>query len=458
MDLQPELWGLNKTDEGNLMIGACNAVELADEYGTPLYVVNETRLRENYDNFFKAFASRYSKVEVYYSYKTNCIPGVLEVLHKSGAKAEVISGYELWLALRLGISPGSIVFNGPNKTDEELETAIRHGVKLIIADSLVEIERINRIAGELGLKANLGIRVCPGVVPKGMNPFTATGSRKSQFGVDLETGEAFNAFKKAAAATHINLLAMHCNIGSGVKDAGAYAKALWKMLRLTGKVKGELGKDIQYLDVGGGYGTPGHYDMTGIDLLLYQVMNKMPSPPQPRNCPSIDDFAQVITETVSRGCSKYGLAQPTLVFEPGRRLTGDSQVLLLRVGGIKERTGVGSLVITDGGMVSTSLMFFAEYHKVFVANKMNAVNTKKYNVFGRVCTTADVLYKGIKLPILDEQDVLAVMDTGAYFVSTGNNFAYPRPPILIVKDGKVRVIRERENYEDLVRKDIINSS
>lgn len=457
MDLQPELWGLNKTGEGHLIIGGCDAVELADEYGTPLYVVNEKRLQENYDYFFKAFQSRYPHIEVFYSYKTNCIPGVLEVLHKRGAKAEVISGYELWLALKLGISPDSIVFNGPNKSVEELETAIRHGIKLIMADSIAEIERIDRIAGKLALKANLGIRVCPGVVPKGMNPFTATGSRKSQFGVDLEAGEAFNAYKKAVTATNINLLAMHCNIGSGVKDAEAYAKALRKMLRLAGEVKGNLNKDIQYLDVGGGYGTPGHYDMTGLALLMYQVMNKMPSPPQPDDCPSFDDFAQVITETVKQGCNEYGLVQPTLILEPGRRLTGDSQVLLLRVGGIKERAGVGSLVITDGGMVSTSLMFFAEYHKVFVANKMNAANTKKYNVFGRVCTTADLLYKGITLPSLDERDVLAVMDTGAYFISTSSNFAYPRPPVLMVKDGNVRVIREREKYDDLVRKDIINS-
>jgi len=458
MDLQPELWGLNKTDEGHLMIGGCDAVDLADEFGTPLYVVNETRLRENYNRFFKAFSSRYPQVEVYYSYKTNCIPGVLEILHTSGAKAEVISGYELWLALRLGVSPQSIVFNGPNKTHEELETAIRNGIKLVIADSLVEIERIDRIAGELGLTANLGIRVCPNVVPKGMNPFTATGSRKSQFGVDLETGEAFNAFEKAAAATHIDLLAMHCMIGSGIKDAEAYAKALRKMLKLAGKVKAELGKDIQYLDVGGGYGIPGHYDMTGIDLLLYQVLSKMPSPPKPSTCPSIDDFAQVITESITQGCNQYNLVQPILILEPGRRITGDAQVLLLRVGGIKERSGVGSLVITDGGMVSTSLMLFAEYHKVFVANKMNAVNMKKYNVFGRVCTTADLLYKGIKLPILDDQDILAVMDTGAYFVSTTSNFAYPRPPVLMVKDGKVKVIRERESYDDLIRKDAIHSS
>jgi diaminopimelate decarboxylase len=458
MDLQPELWGLNKTGEGHLLIGGCDAVELADEYGTPLYAVNETRLRENYTNFFKAFASRYPHVEVYYSYKTNCIPGVLEVLHNCGAKAEVISGYELWVALRLGIHPDSIVFNGPNKTNEELETAIRNGIKLIIADSLVEIERIDRIAGELGLKANLGIRVCPNVVPKGMNPFTATGSRKSQFGVDLETGEAFTAFKKATGATHIDLLAMHCMIGSGIKDAKAYAKALTKMFKLAGKVKAELGKDIQYLDVGGGYGTPGHYDMTGIDLLLYQVLNKMPSPPQPRTCPSVDDFARVITESVRQGCTQYSLVQPTLILEPGRRITGDGQVLLLRVGGIKERSGIGSLVITDGGMISTSLMLFAEYHKVFVANKMNAVNMRKYNVFGRVCTTADLLYKGIKLPVLDERDVLAVMDTGAYFVSTSSNFAYPRPPVVMVKDGKASVIREREHYDDLISKDVIHSS
>lgn len=454
MDLRPELWSLNMNDKGHLMIGGCDAVELADEYGTPLYAINETRLQENYDRFCRAFASRYPKVEVYYSYKTNCIPGVLQVLHERGAKAEVISGYELWLALKLGINPDSIVFNGPNKTDEELATAIRHSVKLINVDSIAEIERVDRIAGQLGLRANLGIRVCPGVVPKGMNPFTATGSRKAQFGVDLKTGEAFKAFERAAAANNVNLLAMHCHIGSGVKDAGSYAQAVRKMLMLAGEVKSKLGRDIEYLDLGGGFGTPGHHDMTGLDLLLYQVMNRLPSP-QPSNCPSIEDFAQIISETVDKGCSEYGLAQPTLILEPGRRITGDSQVLLLKVGGIKARPGVAKFVITDGGMMSTSLMLFAEYHKVYAANKMDATNDTEYVICGRLCASADLLYKGIKLPRLAENDVLAVMDTGAYFVGTSSNFAYPRPPVLMAKDGKGRVIREREEFEDLIRKDTI---
>lgn len=455
MELRPDLWGLNTSDKGHLMIGSCDAVELADEYGTPLYVINETHLKENYDRFYRAFASRYPKVEVYYSYKTNCIPVVLQALHERGAKAEVISGYELWLALKLGISPDSIVFNGPNKTDEELATAIRHGVKLINVDSIAEIERIDQIAGELDLKANLGIRICPGVVPKGMNPFTATGSRKAHFGLDLKTGEAFKAFEKAASATNINLLAMHCHIGSGVKDAGAYAQAVTKMLRLAGEVKSKLGKDIEYLDLGGGFGTPGHHDITGLQLLLYQVINRMPAPPQPSNCPSIEDFARIITETVDKQCREYSLAQPTLILEPGRRITGDSQVLLLKVGRIKERPGVAKFVITDGGMLSTSLMLFAEYHKVFTANKMDATSDTEYVIFGRLCASADLLYKGIKLPRLAENDVLAVMDTGAYFVSTSNNFAYPRPPVVMAKDGEVRVIREGESFEDLIRKDVV---
>jgi diaminopimelate decarboxylase len=453
MDLRPELWGLSTNDKGHLMIGGYDAVELADEYSTPLYAINETRLQENYERFYRAFASRYSKVEVYYSYKTNCIPGVLQVLHERGAKAEVISGYELWLAPKLGMNPDSIVFNGPNKTDEELATAIRHRVKLINVDSIAEIERVDRIAGELGLKANLGIRVCLGVVPKGMNPFTATGSRKAQFGVDLKTGEAFGAFEKAVAANNVKLLAMHSHIGSGVKDAGAYAQAVRKMLRLAGEVKSKLGKDIEYLDVGGGFGTPGHHDITGFENLLYLVINRMPAPSS--TCPSIEDFAQIISETVDRVRREYGLAQPTLILEPGRRITGDSQVLLLKVGGIKKRPGVAKFVITDGGMMSTSPMLLAEYHKVFVANKMDAINDIEYAIFGRLCASADLLYKGIKLPRLAENDVLAVMDTGAYFVGTSNNFAYPRPPVLMAKDGKVRVIRERESFEDLVRKDMM---
>jgi len=456
MDLKPEVWGLHKNRKGHLEIEGCDTVELAAEYGTPLYLVNELRLRENYYRFYNAFTSRYTpKVEVHYSYKTNCIPGVLNVLHECGARAEVISGYELWLALRLGISPDAIIFNGPNKTGEELETAIRHGIKLIIADSITEIERINDIAARLGIKANAGIRVCPGVVPKGMNPFTATGSRKSQFGVDFESGEALAAFKKAAASPNINLLAMHCNIGSGIKEAEAYTRALKKMLKLAAEVKQKTGIEMKYLDTGGGFGTPGHYDMAGLDLLLYQVIDRMPSPPQPEKCPRFEDFARMITDTIKEGCSEYNLAQPVLILEPGRSITGDTQVLLLRVAAIKERPGVGSLVITDGGMVSTSLMLFAEYHKVFVANKMNAASDKIYSIYGRVCTTADLLYKNIKLPSLEVDDILAVMDTGAYFTSTSSNFAYPRPSVLMVKYRKARVIREREEYEDLIRKDIL---
>ena len=453
MDLYPELWGLNVNDNDHLVICGCDTVELADEYGTPLYIVNEERLRENYDRISKAFESRYSNVDVYYSYKTNCVPGVLKVLHESGVKAEVISGYELWTALKLGVSPDSIIFNGPNKKDEELITAIKHGIKLINADSLSEIERISQIAGELRTKANVGIRICPNIVPKGMNPGTATGSKKSHFGVDLETGEALEAYEIAASAKNINLLGMHCHIGSGVKDAESYVKASEKLLKLASEVKDKLHIDIQYLDLGGGYGTPCHQDMSSLQFLSYLIFNKMPSTPNPQNCPTIDHFAQRIIETIQTCCKKYGLSEPNLILEPGRYLTGDTQVLLLRVGGIKEKKGIGKYVLTDGGMFSTSLMVWVEYHKIFIANRMSAEDYEKYNIFGRVCTTADWLYKGIKLPKLELNDLLAVMDTGAYFIATSSNFSYPRPPILMVKDGSKHIIREGESYDDLIQKD-----
>lgn len=453
MDLNPELWGLNVNNKDHLVIGGCDTVELADEYGTPLYIVNEERLRENYNRINTAFKSRYSNVDVYYSYKTNCIPGVLKVLHESGVKAEVISGYELWTALKLGVPPDSIIFNGPNKTDEELVTAIKHRIKLINADSLSEIERINQIAAELGTKANVGIRICPSIVPKGMNPGTATGSKKSHFGVDLETSEALEAFEKAAKANNINLLGMHCHIGSGVKDTKSYVKATEKLLKLAAEIKNKLQIDIQHLDLGGGYGTPCHQDMSSLQFLSYLIFNKMPSTPNPENCPTIDHFAQKITQTIKKCCEKYDLSEPNLILEPGRYITGDTQVLLLRVGGIKEKKDIGKYALTDGGMFSTSFMVWVEYHKIFIANKMSAEDYEKYMIFGRVCTTADWLYKGIKLPKLERNDVLAVMDTGAYFIATSSNFSYPRPPILMVKNGKTQLIREGESYDDLIRKD-----
>jgi diaminopimelate decarboxylase len=453
LGLQPELWGLNVNDKDHLVIGNCDTIKLVDEYGTPLYIVNKERLRENYNRINTAFKSRYSNVDVYYSYKTNCIPAVLEVLHESGAKAEVISGYELWLALKLGVSPNSIIFNGPNKTDDELLTAIKHEIKLINADSISEIERINKIAGKLGTKANVGIRICPSIVPKGMNPGTATGSKKSHFGVDLESGEALEAFEKAAKANNINLLGMHCHIGSGVKDTKSYVKAAQKLLKLAAEIRNNLQVDIQYLDLGGGYGTPCHQDMSGFQFLSYLIFNRLPPTPNPESCPTIDDFAHKITQKIKESCKEYDLSEPNLILEPGRYLTGDTQVLLLRVGGIKERKGMAKYVLTDGGMFSTSLMVWVEYHKVFVANKMSAEDSEKYMIFGRVCTTADWLYKNMKLPKLEKNDVLAVMDTGAYFTATSSNFSYPRPPILMVKDGKAQIIREAESYDDLIRKD-----
>jgi diaminopimelate decarboxylase len=453
LDLRPELWGLNVNDKDHLVIGGCDTIELADEYGTPLYIVHEERLRENYVRINTAFKSRYSEVEIYYSYKTNCIPAVLEVLHESGAKAEVISGYELWLALKLGVHPDSIIFNGPNKTDNELLTAIKHGIKLINADSISEIARINQIADKLGTKANVGVRICPGIVPKGMNPGTATGSKKSHFGVDLESGEALEAFEKAAKANNINILGMHCHIGSGVKDTKPYMKAVEKMLKLAAEIKNKLQVDVQYLDLGGGYGTPCHQDMSGLQFLSYLIFNRMPTTPSPESTPTIDHFAEKITQTIKNCCREYDLTEPNLIIEPGRYLTGDTQVLLLRVGGIKERKGLTKYVLTDGGMFSTSLMVWVEYHKVFVANKMSAEDYEKYMIFGRVCTTADWLYKNIKLSKLEINDVLAVMDTGAYFIPTSSNFSYPRPPILMVKDRKAQIIREGESYDDLIRKD-----
>jgi diaminopimelate decarboxylase len=156
--LSPELWGLSVNEKNHLTVGDADAVELAEKYGTPVYIVNEERLRQNYNRFYKAFKSRYPNFEVSYSYKTNCIPGVLNVLHEIGAKAEVISGYELWLAQRLSVTQDSIIFNGPNKTSEELTTAIKQGIKLINADSLSEIESIDRISAGLGLIQGLSQR------------------------------------------------------------------------------------------------------------------------------------------------------------------------------------------------------------------------------------------------------------------------------------------------------------
>lgn len=431
------MWGLETNENGYLMVGGCNSAELAREYGTPLHVVDRNRLIANYYSFNESFKAFTTNVEVFYSYKTNTIPGVLRVLHQQGAGAEVVSPYELWLALTLGVTPDRIIYNGICKPDEALRTAIAKEIKLINIDSFGEIQRIEKISEELGKSPRVGLRVHTGV------------GGTDQFGFRIESGEAFQGFKQCARAKHLKVCGMHTHLGSGLKDVYKYVAAIKIMLRLAKDIKEKLGIDIEYFDLGGGFGVPTVRSFGTLEYMFYWTLGRFPKAPKAEDCPPISRFAKHIVDHLNEGCTMYNLKNPILHLEPGRAITSNAQILLIEVGEIKHKHDKIKTVIVNGSR-NIAYPVIWEYHEVFLANKMSERNEEIYRIAGPACYKEDLLYSYKKLPRLEEGDILAVMDAGAYFILFSQDFNIPQPPVVIVSNGKHGLIRQRESYQYMV--------
>ena len=434
-------WGFEVNEKDCLVMGGCDSLKLAGEFGTPLHVIDKNRLLSAYDKFVSAFNNQPLDVETFYSYKTNCLPGILQILHKEGAGAEVISHYELWLAIKLGVEPEKIVFNGPNKSPDSLRLAVQHDIKLVNIDSMNEILMIEKIASELGKRASVGVRVKP---PVGW---------KAQFGFDIESGEAFQAYETLKRSEYFDVKAMHVHIGTGIKNPGTYVKAVEQMLYFAKLLKEKLNIEIKYLDIGGGFGVSTVKNFSRIGGKLYSYFNNVPKIFLERGISSIENFSREITGSVLRSCRKFNLSEPVLIVEPGRFITSSAQVLLLTIGVLKKAGGNRNVAITDGSKVTMAYPVSFEYHEAFIANRMSRKRDRKYRITGNLCTPADVLFRNKKLPEVKEGDILAVMDTGAYFISFSNNFAFPRPPAVLVSEGKSTLIRSRESFEHLIALD-----
>ncbi len=432
-------WGMTVSPEGELCWDGCSLVALAREHGTPLYVVSRSRLEKNYRGFLGAFASRYPKVEVGYSYKTNPLPGVIKALHEFGASAEVISHFELWLALQLGVAPDNIMLNGPGKSDAALELAVERGIRLINVDNLDEIAKIDRLAAHFGRKQQIGVRVVTSV------------GWSAQFGLSIETGAAREAFQRMKAAQHLVPCSLHAHLGTGIRDAQVYFRAVGEILAFARQMRDEFGIDMRYLDLGGGFGVPTVRPLTQQDVRLlengYSVV-----PPREGQAPSIEEYAEGIVAQMAR---YYDLASgdvPLLFFEPGRAITSSAQCLLVSVLAIKQGNRFGNFVISNGGKNITMPLGY-EYHESFVANRMNSPRDTRYSVFGPLCHPGDILFKHRHLPKVVPGDLITVMDAGAYFVPNQMNFSNPRPAAVMVFNGRSELIRRRESFEDIVRLD-----
>ena len=434
------LWDLELNSGGHLSVQGIDTLDLVSQLGSPLLVVNKRRLMKDAEELQTAFERAPKGSKILYSYKTNCIPGILKPLHQAGIGAEVISPYELWLAEQLGVPGDMILYNGVDKSDASLESAIRMGVLSINIDQVEEIDRIRSAAAKLNKKANVGVRLAL--------------SSRSQFGLDIESGEALDACRTIKSLSqHLNFQCIHVHLTSNAKDASAHRAFATRALEFLRELKDTTGLNIPYLDIGGGFGVPTTKNMNGIEYGLYRVFGVLPKPPRLEDWQPMPEFMRDLISAIEGTCRRLHVEIPRLIIEPGRLITSRAEFLLASVRTTKRRTSGPFFAITDAGRLSLTFPCDFEYHEVFVAGRPNAVMDTFYGVMGRVCTSADWMFKNRLLPKLQTGDILAVMDAGAYFSSYSSNFAFPRPAIAMIDGGKVTAIRDAETFDHLTALD-----
>jgi len=437
--LDPDRWDARISARGHLEIAGCDLADVARQYGTPLIVVDRQRLANDYARFSDAFLAEYPNVEIAYSYKTNPVPGVLELLHEFGAMAEVISHFELWLALQLGVSPEKIIVNGPGKCRDLIELAVARGVRMINVDSIAEIDSIAAAARARRRRQTVGVRV------------TTSVGWVSQFGFAIKNGEAREAFRRIVRNDALVPAGLHVHLGTDIRSVEPYGMATRELLELVQQLRASLGIAVTTVDLGGGFAVPTVQPFDNWDQRLMRHALP-PGPIAPDTVPSPQAYAQAIFDVVSSRNDAGMVTRPTFVLEPGRAVTSSAQCLLLRVLAVKRATGPTPIVILDGGNNVAGPLGY-EQHELLPVSCGKREVTNGFDFYGPLCHPGDLLFKKKRFVDTAPGDIVAIMDAGAYFVPNQRNFSHPRPAVVLLDAGEVSLLRSRESFADLVRSD-----
>lgn len=422
-------------EKGHLTLGGADTVELAKEYGTPLYVFDENDIRNNCRQFKDAFYKYYGgNARVYYASKAFSCKEMYRIVKDEGICTDVVSGGELYTALAAGFPAEKIGFHGNNKTPDELKYALQNKVGRIIVDNMTELYLLNEIAKEMNTHQDILFRIKPGIDCH-THEYIQTGQIDCKFGFALENGEAYEAVKAVANMQNLSLAGIHCHIGSQIFETVPFIDAADIMVSFAKTISEELGVTVSEINFGGGFG------------IKYTLEDKPVSK---------DESIKILCGAVKEACQKYAFPHPTLCIEPGRSIVGASSLTLYTVGSIKEIKGIRSYVAVDGGMSDNPryALYQAEYEAV-VANKADKPRDFTATIAGKCCESGDLIQEHTQIQQVQQGDILAVLATGAYNYSMASNYnRIPRPAAVMVKDGNSRVIINRETYEDLVKKDV----
>jgi diaminopimelate decarboxylase len=426
---------LSTNAKGRLAIGGVDSVDLAEKYGTPLYVMDETTIRETLREFKDSIEQFYGGCgQVAYASKAFACKEIYRIAKEEQCGIDVVSYGELYTALSVDFPADQIFFHGNNKTPKELDYAIEQGVGRIVVDNLTELKTLSDLAVKRNKTVAIMMRIKPGIDAH-THDFVRTGQIDSKFGFALETGEAMEAVRFVLEHEGVDLVGLHCHIGSQIFDIDPFELAAKVMLDFMAQIKSETGLVLKELNLGGGFG-------------IRYIPENDPAPYR--------SYMQKVSDVVHQACKEKNLALPNVIIEPGRSVVGPSGITLYTVGAVKEIPNIRTYVSIDGGMTDNPryILYGSKYDAV-VANRADQPRDSVITLAGRCCESGDLIGENMIIQTPKEGDIIAVMATGAYNYAMASNYnRNPRPAVVMVNNGSDRLIVRRESLEDLVRNDI----
>lgn len=430
-----KLFGTSEVNnKGNLVIGGCDAIELSRDFGTPLYVMDEQLIRDNCREFKESFVMEGIETEVIYASKAFLNLAMCKVIEEEGVSLDVVSGGELYTAIKANFPTAKIYMHGNNKTKEELALAINSNIRRIVVDNLQELTLIENLCNKLNKTVDVLLRVNPGIDAH-THEYIQTSKNDSKFGISIfneDICEIIDAFKNSS---NVVLKGFHCHIGSQIFEENSFYSAISVMVKFLEKVKNQCGFITEELNLGGGFGV---YYSNGDNPL------------------NLETCLQNMLIIIKDETEKLNINTPKIIIEPGRSIVANAGTTLYTIGGTKKTFGGKHFIFVDGGMSDNprTALYDAKYEGA-VANKLNLENEENYTVAGKCCESGDVIIKDISLPKVEADDILAVFSTGAYNYSMASNYnRIPKPAVVFAKNGEARLVVKRETYEDIIRNDI----
>ena len=430
---------LKVNQKGHLEIGGADTVELAAEFGTPLYVMDEQYIRDMCRVYRNAIAAEYggNGLVLYASKAFSCM-AAYKIAESENIGIDVVSGGELFTAIKAGFPAENICLHGNNKLEGELRLALGYGVGRIVVDSESELDMLDKLCAEQSKVQTILLRINPGVEAH-THHFIQTAKTDSKFGFSIADGTAEKITARALHKKNLKLEGYHCHIGSQIFEKQSFALAAEKMIAFMAAMRDKYSFEAAALNLGGGYG-----------IWYTDEDKKIPGE-------GYAEYLRAIFRAIEENTEKYGLRKPFLMIEPGRSIVGEAGITLYTVGAIKDIPGIKKYIAVDGGMFDNPryALYQAKYTAV-LANRADEKPTEVVTIAGKCCESGDIVCSNVSLPKAKTGDILAVLSTGAYNYSMASNYNRNSvPPVILVKDGRADYIVKPQTYEDIVRNDVI---